>query len=161
MTQEPARYRDVEASIPAFNEDSVEDREAWAAWRQLLDAVQPEFEAAVGNPAELAERVARQLIRQRRIRRRLSLAAAAALLVGGAATWFAAGRPLTAVAPSQSNAELAEAVDWDNDALDLELTLTLRHADAIESQWRQPTDALAHVRQQMDALEAEFAGSSL
>ncbi len=161
MTQDPARYRDLEPSIPVFNENSVDDREAWAAWRQLLDAAQPEFEAEVGKPAELAERVVRQFIRRRKTRRRLSLAAAAVLLVAGAATWFAAGRPSTAVTTPRSNAELADAADWDNDALDVELALTLHHAEAIESQWRQPADALVYVRQQMDALEAEFAGSSL
>jgi hypothetical protein len=161
MTQDPAHYRDLETSVPTFNEDSFDDREAWAAWRQLLTAAQPEFEAAVGNPAKLAERVAQELIRRRKTRRRLSLAAAAVLLLGAAATWFAAGRPSTAVTTSRSTAELADAADWDNDALDVELALTLHHAEAIESQWRQPADALAYVRRQMDALEAEFDGNSL
>lgn len=82
------------------------------------------------------------------------------LLACGGAVWFAAGRPAEVVDP-EPRVALAEPADWDDEGLDLELAWTLYQADAIESQWRRPVDNLAFVRQQMDALEAEFEDDSL
>ena len=145
------------------------DAEAWSAWRQLLDAAQPEVDAALGDQAALVERVQRRMATRRTQRRRLSLAAAAALLACGGAAWLTAGRAPEIAAPPQpqavaraSSAAAASGDDgWGDESLDQELALTLRRAAALESQWRRPTDNLAYVRRQMDALEAEFNGDSL
>jgi hypothetical protein len=158
MTQENARH-DGQAQAPTFD-DAVADREAWAAWRQLLDAAQGEFERALGDPARLAERVERRIVRRRRHRRRRLSLAAALLLACGAAGWFTAGRP-SEIAPALPLHGLADAADWEDDALDLELAWALRRADALESQWRRPADGVAYMRQRMNALEAEFDGGSL
>jgi hypothetical protein len=143
--------------------------EAWSAWRQLLDAVQPEVDAALGDQAKLVERVQRRMSTRRTQRRRLSLAAAAALLACGGAAWFAAGLVPKVAAPPQppvvARADSAAAASgddgWGDESLDQELASTVRRAAALESQWRRPTDNLAYVRRQMDALEAEFNGDSL
>lgn len=164
MTHESSPYRDAECrpSAPADEaaaNEAVANEEAWTALRQLLDAAQGEFETALGDPAALGDRLHRRIARRRMRRRTLSLAAAAMLLACGA--WLVASRPFDGVAPSQRRAALADVGDWDDDALDLELAWAARKAEAIESQWRRPADESAFVRQQMDALEAEFEGNSL
>ncbi len=127
------------------------------------------MDAALGDQAALVERVQRRMATRRTQRRRLSLAAAAALLACGGAAWLTAGRAPEIAAPPQpqavaraSSAAAASGDDgWGDESLDQELALTLRRAAALESQWRRPTDNLAYVRRQMDALEAEFNGDSL
>jgi hypothetical protein len=158
MTHEPSPYRDAECGSQAFQDEAVNE-EAWTALRQLLDAAQADLETALGDPAALGDRLHRRIARRRMRRRTLGLAAAAMLLA--CSGWLAINRPFDGVAPSQPRAALASAGDWDDDALDRELAWATRKADAIESQWRRPADALAFVRQQMDALEAEFEGNSL
>lgn len=160
MRHQDARRRETEAQSTMFDETAA-DSEAWAAWRQLLDAVQPEFDAALGDPAAVAERVQRLVARRRwRHKRRLSLAAAL-LLVCGVAGWFAALRPSETAPRLPLGTRLANAADWENDALDLDLAVALERADALESQWRRPADGLAYMRQKMNTLEAEFDGTSL
>jgi len=158
MTHEPSPYRDAECGSQASLDEAAANEEAWTALRQLLDAAQGEFETALGDPAALGDRLYRRIAGRRMRRRTLSLAAAMLLACGA---WFAASRPFDGVAPSQPRAALASVGDWDDDALDLELAWAARKADAIESQWRRPADEVAFVRQQMDALEAEFEGNSL
>ena len=160
MRQEHARRREAEAQTTMFDE-AFANNEAWAAWRQLLDAAQPDFEAALGDPAAQAERVQRRIVRHRQRRRRGLSVAAALLLAFGAAGWWAARRASETVHRFPLDAPLADAADWENDALDSDLALALERADTLELQWRRSVDGLAYMRQQMDALEAEFDGTSL
>lgn len=158
MTQEDAPRPDVEAQTTMFDK-ACEDSEGWTAWRQLLDSGQPALEAALGDPSAVAKRVQRLIVRHRqRRRRRLSLAAAL-LLACGAAGWFTARRASETAHPLR--AALANVVDWENDALDLDLAVALERADALELQWWRSADGLAYMRQKMDALEAEFDSTSL
>ncbi|HEV7221172.1 MAG TPA: hypothetical protein VGN42_00625 [Pirellulales bacterium] len=158
MTHQPSPDRDAECGSPASPDEVVANDEAWTALRQLLDAAQGDLETALGDPAALAGRLHRRIAGRRRRRRTRGLAAAMLLACGA---WLAVSRPFGGMAPLQPHAALADVGDWDDDALDLELAWATRKAAAIESQWRRPADALAFVRQQMDALEAEFEGNSL
>jgi hypothetical protein len=159
MTRKPNPDHDAECRSQASPEEAIANDEAWTALRQLLDAAQGDLETALGDPAALAGRLHRRIAGRRRRRRTRGLAAAAMLLACGA--WLVVNRPFGGLAPLQPRAALAGAGDWDDDALDRELAWAMRKADAIESQWRRPADEVAFVRQQMDALEAEFEGNSL
>jgi len=160
MTQQDSRDCEAERHTTMFDE-TLADSEAWAAWRQLLDAAQPEFEAALGDPAALGERVQRRIVRHRRRRKRGLSLAAAVLLACVTAGWFAIVRVSEIAPPLPLPARLADLADWEDDALDLDLAFALESADALESQWRRPVDGLAYMRQKMDALETEFDGKSL
>lgn len=160
MRQEEARRREAEAQITIFDE-TFADSEAWAAWRQLLDAAQPAFEVALGDPAAQAKRVQRRIVRHRQRQRRGLSVAAALLLAFGAVGWLAARRASETALHVPLDAPLADVADWENDALDLDLALALERADALELQWRRSIDGLAYMRQQIDALEAECDGTSL
>lgn len=142
-------------------ENAIEAGEAWTGFAQLLDAVQGEFDAALRDRPEFTDRVLSRVSRRRMFGRRRALAAAAAVLLCGGAAWFAAGRTAGEADQSAGEVLLAAASDWDDHRLDLELDWMHSQASAIESQWRQTADKAAFVQQQMDALEAEFAGDSL
>ncbi|HUY91597.1 MAG TPA: hypothetical protein VMV10_22845 [Pirellulales bacterium] len=165
MTLEPRGNRDDLVHASAFGDESAASDEAWTALAQLLDAAQPDFDAALDDEAAWIGGVRRRVAQRRKQAKRRVLAAAAALLACCGAGWIAASRmPQRAAAPEPPDAApaaFAVTAAWDDDELDLELAWTLRHAATIESQWRRPADRLAFVRQQMDELQAEFDGDSL
>ena len=159
----------------AFGDEPATD-EAWAAFEQLLDAAQPDFELAPNAEAAWVDGVRRRLAARRTHAKKRLWAAAATVLACGGAGWFAAGQaPARAPAPEPRQIAAAFAgpaagddrtdwnarADWDARGLDLELAWTSQLAANIETQWQCPADRLAYVRGQMDALEAEFDGDSL
>ena len=163
MTQEPDRNDPLMKPAADFGDALLGDEtgaegEAWAAFEQLLDAAQTDFDATIGNGSGLADQVLKIGLRRRTFARKRMLAAAALLVCCGAA-WIAANRTREHAAPAAARAWAADAV-WD-DRMDLELAWTHSRAFEMESQWRRPSDEAAFVRQQMDALEAEFGGDSL
>lgn len=163
MTQEPDRNDPLTKPAADFGGDLLGDEtsaegEAWAALEQLLDAAQTDLDAAIGNGSGLVDQVLKRGSRRRSFARKRMLAAAALLVCCGAA-WLAAGRTGELAAPAAARTWVADAT-WD-DRLDLELAWTHSRAFEMEAQWRRSSDEATFVRQQMDALEAEFGGDSL
>lgn len=163
MTQDPERNDhcakpSVESIGAALGDEAGATDEAWAAFEQLLDAAQPDFDAAIGNGSALVDQVLETGSRRRTFARKRMLAAAALLVCCGAA-WIAANRTREHAAPAAARAWVADAA-WD-DRLDVELAWMHSRAFEMETQWRRTSDEAAFVRQQMDALEAEFDGDSL
>lgn len=163
MTQEPDRKdRCTKPSADFVGATRVDETgpadEAWGTFEQLLDAAQTDFNAAIGNGSGLVDQVLKKVSRRRTTARKRMLAAAALLACCGAA-WLAAGRKGEHAAPAAARVLVADAA-WD-DRLDMELAWTHSQAFEMESQWRRSSDEAAFVRQQMDALEAEFGSDSL
>lgn len=170
MTRHPAGGNSERGPVAACGEEPAASAEAWAAFAQLLDAAQADFELAPNAEAAWIDGVRRRLAARRVHARKRLWAAAAAVLVCCGAGWFAAGR-IAARAPAPEPRQIAAAfagpaawddrTAWDAKLLDLELAWTSHLAADIESQWQSPADRLAYVRGQLDALEAEFDGDSL
>ncbi|HVW37368.1 MAG TPA: hypothetical protein VHB99_08680 [Pirellulales bacterium] len=163
MTQEPDRNDhcakpSVEFIGAALGDEAGATDEAWEALEQLLVAAQTDFDAAIGNGSGLVDQVLNRVSRRPTSARKRMLAAAALLVCCGAA-WIAASRTRELAAPAAARAWVADAA-WD-DRLDVELAWMHSRAFEMETQWRRSADEAVFVRQQMDALEAEFDGDSL
>lgn len=163
MTQQPDRNDhcakpSVEFIGATLGDETCAEDEAWVALEQLLDAAQTDFDAAIGNGSGLVDQIHKRVSRRRSSARKRMLAAAAMLVCCGAA-WIAADRNREKAAPAAARAWVADAA-WD-DRLDVELAWMHSRAFEMETQWRRSSDEAVFVRQQMDALEAEFDGDSL
>lgn len=173
-TPQPERRQPAPAwPVDARDPESAVLAERWEAFGRLLERTTPVVDSAALEAA-LRRRLAPRP-RRAETSRWLAVAAAVLVLVGLAWSLTRTGSlgpaappriaqqaapPAAAETPSQVVEAVEAVVPW-TDEFDDELTNFRADAEAVESAWRQPFDAAAGLRWQIERVDGEWSETSL